>query len=210
VKKLCNKGFTLIELLVSFAILGVVSITLVGLITSSMEYFRRVNSNVNLQYEYQIVMTQIREYAINCNGAIHFDSTNNVLYILNVDETGNLTGHIFDFDGTDTLSYEERGFGTPASPAADWGDTDATDRPSGILSSNISNFAPGFTAGSTRLIAAMTFVNNDRGRPRTYTGQQTIALRNAPFIGTLDVPGLPEGEAQASLSVFLENIVNSK
>jgi hypothetical protein len=197
------------ELIVSFAIFGVISLTLVGLISSSMEYYRRISSTVNLQYEYQIVMTQIREYAINCNGAIFFG--NNTLYILNVDGD-DLTANVFIFDAANTrLTYEERSFGTLYDPADDWDSTANPGGIGGVLSENIEVFRSIGTFGpaTTDLTLEMTFANGTGRHRREYLGEQTIAMRNAPFDRMLEEPLLLD-ESQRTLMGFLSEINGSR
>jgi|GEM_PF-2669374 len=108
-----NKGFSLIELLVAFAIFGVISVVIVGMMASGMRFFRDTSSNVGLQYEYQVVMTQLREYVVDCNAGIAFDETENALYIVErtqipQDDDDYVEGatnnyryrtHVFVFDG---------------------------------------------------------------------------------------------------------------
>jgi prepilin-type N-terminal cleavage/methylation domain-containing protein len=170
-----NKGFTLIELIVSFAILAVVSTSLVALVSQSMEYYRRVSSTATLQYESQIVMTQIRERSINCNGAIRFVNADNTLYILNVEscccgDDGDLTAGIFRYNGgTNTLEYAEGSFGTLAAPFDHVGDDGFEP-----VSENVNDFE--VTVNRNSIIVRIGFFNQNN----SYTGRQTIALRNDP------------------------------
>jgi prepilin-type N-terminal cleavage/methylation domain-containing protein len=76
-----KRGFTLVELLVGFAIFGVICLALVGFITMSANSYRRTSSMINLQIEYQITMSMIQAYAVECkdsievrDGELHIDS----------------------------------------------------------------------------------------------------------------------------------------
>jgi prepilin-type N-terminal cleavage/methylation domain-containing protein len=223
-----NKGFTLVEMMVSIAILGIISVSLMTLVTSSMEYYRQVSNRVNLQYEYQIVMTQLREYSVNCNRALLFDDTdptgagNRSLYFLGSvwepppsggPDAEQLILHVFDFTpGNTTLTYSAFNFGTPDSP------TDAADvwaapprvQPS-PLSENIRNFnIDDVNANRHRLVVTMTFFQDTGSRERSYTGAQAIALRNGPLEGgSIGNPAVP-GATLRTNEEFLQDVVNER
>ncbi|MCL2638872.1 MAG: type II secretion system GspH family protein [Oscillospiraceae bacterium] len=105
-----NKGFSLVELLVSFAIFGVLCTALVGFITMSSRSYRKTSDMINLQIEYQVVMTMLSEYVIDCNGSIEFND--NTLTVTNVGETP----YVFSLDddglflGTSSVSRNVTAF----------------------------------------------------------------------------------------------------
>ena len=90
-----NKGLSLIELLVAFALLTVVSAAVLGLLTVGANSFRRVNSEVSLQYEAQLTMKQLQEYLVDCNRGLFWDSSTRELFIANADDENNVTIHRF-------------------------------------------------------------------------------------------------------------------
>jgi len=173
-KKPNNKGFTLIELIVSFAILGVVSASLVALVSQSMEYYRKVTQTATLQYESQIVMTQIRERSINCNGAVRFCDKTNTLYILNVearsDGDEDLNVSIFRYNAAaNRLEYVDGSFGTMG-----LSDDKVDYTQLSPVSENVNHFE--VTVNRNSIIVEIGFFNQNND----YTGRQTIALRNDP------------------------------
>jgi prepilin-type N-terminal cleavage/methylation domain-containing protein len=156
-----NKGFSLIEMLVSFAIFGILCVALVGFISMSSRTYRRTSDLINLQVEYQIVMTMLNEYIMDCNGSITFN--NNTLTIANQGETP----YVFRLDGGELLL----------------GDA--------LVSRNV---VPGtFTVWRDEenlLSVGLAFSPTNPHDARTYSAEQSIALRNSP--NTAGIPPRPE------------------
>ena len=78
-----NKGFSLIELVIAIALLGIVSAMLLNFMTTGSTMFRRVSTDVSLQMESQVAMTQLREYVIDCNDTLTYDQATHTLTVLN-------------------------------------------------------------------------------------------------------------------------------
>ncbi len=96
--KLNNRGMTLIELIVSFAILGVMSVSVFGIILTSTKTYTKMTSSVKLQYEAQLAMANIERHVQNCNYAISWgkadaasEDDKNELFIVNEDAEGKRT-----------------------------------------------------------------------------------------------------------------------
>jgi hypothetical protein len=156
-----------------------------GLIQSSMRYYRNVHTNVNLQYEYQIVMAQIREQAINCNGGIVFRRAGvteegaagpnpfDTLFIAQDDPANpdNPILHIFRFDGTDTLLYSFNRHDIGELDTLEWLAINPREEP---VTQRITQFQATINNTGFRIDVTMTFFNLNR----VYTATQTIALRN--------------------------------
>ncbi len=70
-----NKGFTLIELIITIGLLSLLSFAVLFMITAAANHFSRVQTNINLQMDSQIVMAQMQEQIANCNGGIVLDSS---------------------------------------------------------------------------------------------------------------------------------------
>ena len=68
-----NKGFSLLELIIAFALLAIVSVILLSFMTSGSNMYSSVSTEFALQMQSQVVMAQIKEYVVDCNGAIYFD-----------------------------------------------------------------------------------------------------------------------------------------
>jgi prepilin-type N-terminal cleavage/methylation domain-containing protein len=79
-----NKGLSLIELLVAFALLSVISLIILGIMTSASRMYQKVSTDVSLQMQSQITMAQIKEYVVDANQSIRFEP--NGLIIQNTDE----------------------------------------------------------------------------------------------------------------------------
>ena len=143
-----NKGFTLIELLVGFAIFGVISMSLVGIISVSTRSYRNITAMINLQIEYQLTMTQLNEYIIECNRGLAFNAGTDTLYILTDDPKTGIQMYDFVFNNN-VLTLNGH-----------------------IVSSKITAFSVREDDGI--IIADMSFTTLGR----TYSAEQAIAMRN--------------------------------
>lgn len=65
-----NSGFALIELVVSLAIMGIVGLVLFEFIAISSKTFRSVNTEVNLQYESQLTINQLKDLIVDSNRGV--------------------------------------------------------------------------------------------------------------------------------------------
>ncbi|MDD2970349.1 MAG: type II secretion system protein, partial [Lachnospiraceae bacterium] len=65
-----NNGFALIELVVSLAIMGIVGLVLFEFIAISSKTFRSVNTEVNLQYESQLTINQLKDLIVDSNRGV--------------------------------------------------------------------------------------------------------------------------------------------
>lgn len=65
-----DKGLTLVELVASLAILAIVSVVVVGFISIAGKTFRSVNTEVNLQYEAQLTINQLKDLIVDSNRGI--------------------------------------------------------------------------------------------------------------------------------------------
>ncbi|MDR0905899.1 MAG: prepilin-type N-terminal cleavage/methylation domain-containing protein [Oscillospiraceae bacterium] len=87
-----NRGLSLLELIIAFALLTVISAIMLGFMVAGSRMYRTVSGEVSLQIQSQIVMAQIREFVVDCNGEIAF--SDGALTIINTDAT-----HIFTLYG---------------------------------------------------------------------------------------------------------------
>ena len=78
-----NKGFSLLELIIAIALLSAVSTILLSFMTTGSTMFRRVSTEVSLQMESQVVMTQLREYIIDCNDTLRYEESTHTLTVMN-------------------------------------------------------------------------------------------------------------------------------
>ena len=94
-----NKGFSLIELIISILLLAIVSTMLLGFMSTGSTAFRRISTDVSLQMESQVAMTQLREYIIDCNDTLRYNQSTHTLTILN----SGPSEHVFTWDQTDGI-----------------------------------------------------------------------------------------------------------
>jgi len=165
-----NKGLTLLELIVSFALLGIVSAAVVGLVSTGAGTYRSVNTEVSLQYESQLTMNQFEEYLVDCNGGICWDSTNKTLYAADTDESGTITVYRFQQTG-DQLYYSS---GTVTGSTCTFGDNY-------LMCSYVDSFGAALSTakkGSRNLCTACTVTLTLQLGSRSYTARQNITMRN--------------------------------
>ena len=104
-----NRGFTLTELIVATAILGIIAAATSAFMAAGARTYSSVSYSIRLQYEAQLVMAQLQEYAVDCadgiawDDALPWDEDAKILYIVNGTDV-----HLFKFDSeTGSLSYAE-------------------------------------------------------------------------------------------------------
>jgi len=166
-----NRGVTLIELLVSIAILGIIAVGATGFLVVGSKTYNNVSYSVRLQYESQLVMNQIQKYVISCSDGIAWDSANNTLYVADAADDGGDTLYVFRFDPVSGCLY----FGSGAAAATPVGADD-------LMAEHITGISVAFSAAGSagRANSAAVEISMARGT-KTYTGKQTIALRNQPL-----------------------------
>lgn len=177
-----NKGFSLVELIVSFAVLSLVLVLIGIVIKSSANTYSMISSNINLQYESQLAMSQIQEYVIDCNGSVVVldDDGNNILYIFNKRATGvgdDYDGYMFKLSAdTSDLKLYVKSF----SDAPSFNFAGADGQP---MTSHVETFNAELSTDKTYIVITLTYKlgNSD------YTGRQTIAFRN-PVDTSLAMP----------------------
>lgn len=160
-----NKGFTLIEMIISTAILGIVALAAAGFVATGARTYRQVNDTIQLQYESQLAMTQMQEYVIDCNTAMSWDGA--VLTVVNTDGADQ-TVHVFAWDGS-AIRY---GTGPVADTLADAAD---------LMADRVTEMEVSFQKTTDdRAASAVSIRLTMERNGKSYTGTQTIALRNQP------------------------------
>ncbi len=85
-----NKGFTLVEAVVTVAIFSVVALGILIIVNSGANSYASVQNNVSLQIESQLVMSQVQQNILSCNGGLYWDDANKVLHAISlVEDTDN-------------------------------------------------------------------------------------------------------------------------
>jgi prepilin-type N-terminal cleavage/methylation domain-containing protein len=170
-----NRGFTLVELIVSVAILGVIAMAAAGFLVTGTRVYRSVNYSLRLQYESQLAMAQVEDYMLDCSDgaawSVEDADGSGVLYLVDV-ESGVQTAHVFRYDAGEGCIY----FGTQAASSSLDSQTAAAD----LLAEHVQAMSVSFSgtdAGQADEAAVTLTFSRDN---KTYTGTQTIALRNHP------------------------------
>lgn len=173
-RKWNDNGFTLIELVVSAAILGLVILTAMGLMVASARTYSSVTYTLRLQYESQLAMAQFQEAILDCNGGIVWNG--DTLYILVTDSENpdNDVLQIFRYDSASQCIY----YGSNSPQAASFISDD-------LLAEHISALSVTFTDGADagHVNSAKLEIALQR-QGKTYTGTQTLYLRNEPLTAT--------------------------
>ena len=171
-----NKGLTLLELIVSFALLGIVSAAVVGLVSTGAGTYRSVNTEVSLQYESQLTMNQLQEYLIDCNGGIFWDSATKTLYVADRADAATagdpavITVHRFQQKDRE-IYYSS---GTVTGSTCTFGDNY-------LMCSYVDSFGAALSTakkGSRNLCTACTVTLTLQLGSRSYTARQNITMRN--------------------------------
>ena len=165
-----DRGFTLVELIVSIALLGIIAVAAAGFLVTGTRTYTNVNYSVRLQYETQLAMNQIQDYVMNCSQGIAWEGS--TLYIVNSDKTEKK----ISFSSTDGKLSFGQGI------AAETDSVTANDLMAERVTAFSVTFSPAPTEQNktTSATTATVSLTMTRGG-KSYTGTQTIALRNKPL-----------------------------
>ncbi len=170
-----NGGFTLIEVVISMAILSFVLISTTLLITSGTRSYSSLYTAVDIQYESQIVMAQLQDRLLDCNGGVSYNSAQSALFIVNENDDDTLILHGY-FIRDDVLYYATHtGDGAAITSFAE-----SLDNVGDIMSDNVTllEFTP--KLDETVLLSGDIKTAFVRGN-RNYEASQTVACRAKPF-----------------------------
>ncbi len=90
-----NKGFTLIEVVVAIALSSVVLLSVTVITVTSQRTYTSLYNTVNLQYNTQILNSQLEQTIINCNGVIYYNKDTLDLCVVNFNKDGTNTLHSY-------------------------------------------------------------------------------------------------------------------
>ncbi len=175
-----NKGFTLVEVVIALALSAFLILGVTTIMNTSSRTYASLYNTVNLQYNSQIVATQLSERLVNCNGGIAWDSAQNTLSIVNLNDDGTKTLHAY------TVSEDEILYGTVSTSAVSPDDITLTNfmndtsNLSDIVSQNISQLSidPSSTSGQ---IESVSLGIGFEKSTRVQAVYQVIALKNKPY-----------------------------
>lgn len=195
-----NKGFTLVELLVSVVIFGVVLAAAFGFMLASAKSYNKVNDRLEIQNQSQAALNLIEEYVIDCNLGVSFVGSSYVkdgisyptgtLYILNEEENGDYTVHIFKLGSDEILRYAEVTV-TDANVVKDAVTGQITlsfSEPEGYkVTDKAVTFSVSYTPDAKTLeIGTVDITLGMIKRSANYEGTINIALRNKPVVVTVN------------------------
>lgn len=100
-----NRGFSLIELIVTVAILAIVGGIIAAFMLSSTRVYQSADSEVNLQYEAQIAMNQIKNYVMEANEGI---TSNGNQYLIDSNRNDDFIEDVLTWDETEQAIYYEQ------------------------------------------------------------------------------------------------------
>lgn len=169
-----NKGFTLVELIVATAILGLISLAVAGFMSAGARTYGSLNYTLRLQYQAQLAMSQMQEYVIDCVDGIQWDDTTKILTVVNGDGAEQAVQFVYTAaDNTITLQKGEYTADTS---------TFAGDGTPAVLVEDVDDFVISLTPDATdgTLVQSVTLTLDLARQGKTYTGTQTLALRNRP------------------------------
>lgn len=172
VKNNKNGGFTMLELMLSFAVLAVVSVVLALIIRSSAGTYSGISGDINLQYESQTAMSQIEEYVMDCSMAVAATSDGGTLYIFNrLGDARYEAYKIYKPGASDTLYLSRKEFE---------GGFSASDPGLFIFGPGepLSEYVRQFYASVSSDVRSVTVTLVYGMSGKSYTGKQTVALRN--------------------------------
>jgi len=170
-----NKGFTLVELIVCIAIFSVVVVAAFGFMISGSRTYGTVNNRLNLQLQSELTLNQLNAYIIDSNAGICFSG--NTLYVLNKDDGGVFTAHIFQFRNDGCIYY-----GTGAATELESGKFSCNVVATDLLTENVTSFSvtprssDGVTAASA--LVSLTLENHSA----ITNDERIVALRNKTAI----------------------------
>lgn len=182
-----NRGFTLIEVIVTLAILSVVSGSIVGFMVMASNQYRSSNTEVNLQFESQVVMNQIKDLIIDANKGVAYaapdadgaEHTGMYDAELPQQESGSTVKRLYIYKNlpVDIVTWKEEErelYYSTASLGADktlQGETDQV-----LMSKYVSEFSVDLRDLESKRIVKITLTLASGSRH--YTSNHTIYLRN--------------------------------
>lgn len=164
-----NKGFTLVELIVGSAIMGILALAAMGFMSTGARTYSSVNYTLRLQYESQLALAQLQTYLLDCNDSIEWDDATDTLSVIQTAASGDRTLYVFQYDSVNQCLYF--GSGDPASTVT------AAD----LLAEHLTDFSANIAADATTA-KSITLELTFQRQTKSYTGTQTIALRNHPTV----------------------------
>lgn len=168
-----HRGFSFLELIIAFALLGIVSLSVVGFIGVGANTYRSVSSEVNLQFESQVALNQLESYIVNCKGGLFYDAGGATLYI--IDKPGG-SWKLYSFRHDAALSQIFFASSDIAYNAATDAFTYDLPLPGDLMGEHIVGMNIDLSGIGTVDSVKISLSVSTSGR--SYAGDKTVALRN--------------------------------
>lgn len=186
-KKMNDRGMSLVELVVAFAILAIVTLAISGFLSTSARTYVRVNSEINLQYESQILLSQLQEYLVDANAGVFFDGT--TLYVTDYAAGGKYDVYVFRYDSAaDELYFGKNtvspGFSAASLVSGDLMARHVSDFGAALTTSELSINEGGVTTKRTQVEAIRINLKMSI-QDRSYETSELTAPRNHPQTATI-------------------------
>lgn len=177
-----NRGLSLAELIVSLAIFAVVLTSVFGFMMAGSRAYTNVSDRLSLDLDAELLMNQLTEYLIDCNGTVYYQDQS--LYIVNQAKDGSYTAKVFSFHPEDKALY----FGSGTAKKVSSGSRlrfSTTAAGTDLLAQNVVSLeVQTVSQDGERLSSVRIFFKLAKGSD-IYTADKTLALRNRPILGTV-------------------------
>lgn len=170
-----NKGFTLVELVIAVAIFSVVSTVVLGFTVTATNTYKGISTEVGLQFESQMMMGQLEEYMMDCNGGISFKD--NTIAIVNREKDNQITAHYFRLDKEKKELWYSTSNVTKDIGGTIHYETPTTGLKEYLAASSVSDFGVVLKTNLQEYTTAKVTLSFEKGS-RTYRGEQSIFMRN--------------------------------
>lgn len=175
-----NRGITMMELVVTIAVFSIIGTTILAFMLTGSKTFQMIKYTSDLQFDSQMAMALMQDYAIDCNGYVKYKDSggNKPAFTINTVDGATTVTTMFVFDQSDGILYLEEEDGTRS-----------------IVMKNVESFKVDFVDKLKTTIIAADGTNITETRAETvniqlllrmgikkYDSMQTFALRNVPLI----------------------------
>ncbi len=162
-----NGGFTLLELVIATAIMGLISLTVAGFMSTGARTYSAIHYNLRLQYISQLALGQIEHHTLNCNQSIAWDASTQTLTLVEIQTDGQTLTRVF-VQKADALYYGEQVGTAPDTIEA---------------TALVAEYVADFSANILPVVGekeAVTLTLKLKHRGKEHTMSRTVALRNHP------------------------------
>lgn len=177
-----NRGLSLAELVVSLAIFAIVLTSVFSFMLAGSKAYTNISDRLSLDLDAELLMNQLTEYLIDCNGTVYYHDHN--LYVVNQEEDGSYTAQVFAFRPDDKAIYFGSGTAKKiASGSSPRFSTTAT--ATDLLAENVAALeVQPVSRDGARLSSVRIFFKLAKGTD-IYTAEKALALRNRPVSGAV-------------------------